>query len=120
MAFGFAIAACLVAAVATALRGALEPGDTLGRYGGEEFVVLLPGRHSDVARVMGERLRMAVEQTPFVFEGHVERLTVSVGVATRLERESTPAAAIKRADKALYEAKNAGRNCVQVAPAVFG
>jgi diguanylate cyclase (GGDEF)-like protein len=46
-------------------------------------------------------------------------LTVSIGVATRLDSESTPAAAVKRADDALYAAKHAGRNCVRVAPAVF-
>jgi diguanylate cyclase (GGDEF)-like protein len=105
--------------VASALRGALEPADMLGRYGGEEFVVLLPGRQGADARGMGERLRAAVERCEFQYEGHAERLTVSVGVATRLERESAPAATVERADKALYAAKHGGRNCVQVAPAVF-
>jgi diguanylate cyclase (GGDEF)-like protein len=105
--------------VAMALRGALEVGDTLGRYGGEEFVVLLPGRGGAEAREMAERLRAAVERREFRFEDHGERLTVSIGVATRLDRESTPAEAVKRADNALYTAKRAGRNCVHVAPAVF-
>jgi diguanylate cyclase (GGDEF)-like protein len=105
--------------VATALRSSLQAGDTLGRYGGEEFVVLLPGRVGADAREMGERLRSAVERCECLYESHSERLTVSIGVSTRLDRESTPAAAVERADKALYAAKDGGRNCVRVAPAGF-
>lgn len=105
--------------VAMALHQALDPNDTLGRYGGEEFVALLPERGGADAREMGERLRAAVERCEIQWEGAPVRLTVSVGVATRLERESTPAAAVERADKALYAAKRGGRNCVHVAPAVF-
>ena len=105
--------------VATTLRGALEPSDMLGRYGGEEFVVLLPGRSGAEAREMAERLRTAVERCEFHHENHAERMTVSIGVATRLDREETPTEAVKRADQALYAAKRGGRNCVHVAPAVF-
>ena len=105
--------------VAAALRSALQAGDTLGRYGGEEFVVLLPGRASADARDMGERLRSAVERCECLYENNAERLTVSIGVSTRLDRESTPWAAVERADKALYAAKNSGRNRVHVSPAVF-
>ncbi len=105
--------------VAVALRGALEQGDVFGRYGGEEFIAILPGRNGAVARMTAERLRMAVENLRPEWNGQPLRLTVSVGVATRLAREDTPEGALARADRALYAAKSHGRNCVQVAPAVF-
>lgn len=105
--------------IALALRQALEISDTLGRYGGEEFVALLPERGGAEAREMAERLRTAVQRCEIEWQGAPVRLTVSIGVATRLERENTPAAAVERADKALYSAKRDGRNCVHVAPAVF-
>lgn len=105
--------------VALALRQTLDANDMLGRYGGEEFVALLPERGAADARAIGERLRTAVEHCESEWEGAPVRLSVSIGVATRLEHESTPAAAIERADKALYVAKHDGRNCVRVAPAVF-
>jgi diguanylate cyclase (GGDEF)-like protein len=105
--------------VAASLRAALPEGDMLGRYGGEEFIVVLPGRGGAAAREIAEQLRAAVENGVYNWHGRAIGLTVSVGVATRREGESSPAAATERADKALYAAKRAGRNCVQVAPAVF-
>lgn len=109
---------CLRQAAAT-LRRALSDGDLLGRYGGEEFIAVLPGRGAAAARVVGEQLRAAVERLQFEWEGQVLRLTVSVGVAARINADEKPASTVDRADKALYAAKHGGRNCVQVAPAVF-
>ncbi|MCA1714547.1 MAG: GGDEF domain-containing protein, partial [Gammaproteobacteria bacterium] len=106
--------------VAVALHTALGEGDLLGRYGGEEFIAVLPGRGGAEARAVAEQLRDAVERCEIDWQGQTLRLTVSLGMATRLAQEQTPAATVERADKALYAAKRAGRNCVQVAPAVFG
>ena len=105
--------------VAAALHGALGGGDLLGRYGGEEFIAVLPGRGAAEARAVAEQLRAAVERCGIDWQGQTLRLTVSLGVASRQAQEHTPAATVERADKALYAAKRAGRNCVQVAPAVF-
>lgn len=105
--------------VAATLRSALGEDDLFGRYGGEEFIAVLPGRGGAAARAAGEQLRAGVERLAVEWEGQALQLTVSVGVATRLPHETKPAETIDRADKALYDAKRGGRNCVHVAPAVF-
>jgi diguanylate cyclase (GGDEF)-like protein len=117
--YGHACGDACLRRVSEALRRELEPGDLLGRYGGEEFIVVLPGRNGDAARQLGERMRAAVEREDIEHEGRPVRLTASIGVATRLDREDAPSATVERADKALYAAKRGGRNRVNVAPAVF-
>jgi two-component system cell cycle response regulator len=84
------------------------------RYGGEEFVVAMPGTDLDVAERIAERIRMHVAGSPFRVAGGSEILTVtiSIGVAATTGPGDTPDALLKRADEALYEAKQAGRNRV--------
>ncbi len=105
--------------LARVLKAPLSVDDFLGRYGGEEFVVILPGRPTEMARAVAEELRVAVEAAEFRWNERALRLTVSIGVASRLDAEAAPQPALERADRALYAAKRAGRNRVQVAPAVF-
>ncbi len=105
--------------VAAALKGALSDGAVFGRYGGEEFMVVLPGLEGARARVIGERMRMAVEEVDVRHEGTRVGLSVSIGIATRRRGERTAAQTLARADKALYAAKHEGRNRVRMAPAVF-
>lgn len=105
---------CLKQLAAT-LRGALQPTDLLGRYGGEEFLVILPGV-SDGAQDIGERLRQRVEQAVVEWQGHAVHLTVSIGVATRQANEQSAMTVLERADRALYAAKHQGRNRVSLAP----
>ena len=102
------------------MRHSLRPGDMLGRYGGEEFLVLLPGRDVAGAVAIAERIRTAIEQQVLDCNGQSLRMTVSVGVATRRMQERDPDAAVERADRALYAAKRAGRNRVEVAPDAGG
>jgi len=113
-AFGHPVGDEVLRIAAKRMSGALRGGgDLLARYGGEEFLFLLPGAPLDQAREVAERLRAAVAATPFGAEGHTIPVTVSVGVAA-LRADEDATALIARADAALYRAKGAGRDCVEV------
>ena len=84
----------------------LRSADLLGRFGGEEFVVLLPETSLDVARVVAERIRMALAETTGP--------TVSIGITTNRANGDTVDSLLARADTAMYRAKNNGRNRVEV------
>ncbi len=92
---------------------ALRPNDLLGRFGGEEFVVLLPETNPYVAVSIAERLRTAVEALTITHDGTSFRITVSCGVAA-VAADGLDGA-LSRADIALYEAKQKGRNRVEMA-----
>jgi diguanylate cyclase (GGDEF)-like protein len=100
-------------ALADTMRHGLRPGDVLGRYGGEEFLVLLPGRDLDDAMPIAERIRGAIERQVLACNGQAVSMTVSVGVSSRRAHERDPDATVARADRALYAAKRAGRNRVE-------
>jgi diguanylate cyclase (GGDEF)-like protein len=98
--------------VGAALRGSIRRDDLAGRMGGEEFAVLLPEiDHADALRV-AEKLRACIRERRIVYEGASIPLSVSVGVATRGERDKQPVDLLRRADEALYAAKRAGRDRV--------
>jgi len=101
--------------VARLVRSITRPYDAVGRYGGEEFLVILPGCDELTAVSHAERLRMAISHA-FVkaTDGQQVRITASFGV-TVAERDSSPGvdALVQAADTALYRAKNAGRNKVE-------
>jgi len=96
--------------LAKLLDSTLRDMDLLTRYGGEEFVAVLPGTDLHHARLAAERVRSAIEQSHVNFGGQELRITISVGV-TEASPHDTPDSFLGRADKALYEAKNSGRNC---------
>ncbi len=99
--------------VASAARSATRRSDILGRYGGEEFSVLLPGATLEDARDVGERIRAAVAQIRIASHGTDLSVTVSVGVANGRGTE-TLQHLLSRADEALYLSKRRGRNIVTV------
>ncbi|GAB7540086.1 GGDEF domain-containing protein [Burkholderia sp. 3C] len=104
--------------VAQCLTAQLRRGDLLARFGGEEFAILLPNAALAEAERTAERLREAVQGLHFIAQGQHANVTISIGVAERAGL-TTPDALIGAADTALYAAKRAGRNRVQVASGAF-
>jgi diguanylate cyclase (GGDEF)-like protein len=99
--------------VASRLRSCIRPEEALGRYGGEEFLVVLPGADNKTALAVAERMRSAVANQPEVLGGKPLNLTISAGVAsTVMFPSASTEELISRADVALYAAKDAGRNRV--------
>ncbi|KYG63424.1 diguanylate cyclase [Bdellovibrio bacteriovorus] len=94
----------------------IRSNDFFARYGGEEFVLLLSGSPSKTAGEVGERIRQTIEAHEFVFENKKIPVTISVGVATKLPQETEWTQIYDRADKALYQSKQGGRNKVTIAP----
>lgn len=98
--------------LATVLASQMRDIDRVGRYGGEEFVVMLPGTAQLHAKRSAERLRERVESLPFQWEGRSVTLTISIGVAQWQGDLDDVGKLIGRADAALYRAKQSGRNRV--------
>ena len=105
---------CLRLAAQT-IRHEIRADDVLVRYGGEEFLVVLPGLAPELAAQLGERIRQAVLALRVKGEGGEVQFTVSIGVAGRLPGETKAQGMVERADRALYTAKHNGRNQVQSA-----
>jgi len=106
-------------AVVALLKRGVRAGDVIGRYAGDEFVVLLPRTTMDTAREVADRLRVAVERERVPLRGtpsETVSVTLSIGVATA-EHADHIEAVFAAADRALYEAKRAGRNAVALAGA---
>lgn len=109
----------VLATVAQLLKGEVRETDIVGRYGGEEFIVILANSDHEGARIFAERFRQRVELTPLVFDGKKIPVTVSLGTATFMEKwkpgynvETMMKELVHKADNALYFAKASGRNRV--------
>lgn len=112
---GHAVGDEVLKTVATRLAGALRGGDAVVRYGGEEFLLVLPGATLAQALRVAERARASVEAAPVAAGEARISVTASFGVTQR-RRGDTREQIIERADEALYHAKSSGRNRVEAVP----
>jgi diguanylate cyclase (GGDEF)-like protein len=99
------------------IKDTMREGDIVARYGGEEFVVILPETDKTYAIQVADKLRKLVED--YAFHGEETqpqgKVTISLGVSSRISEDRTAASLIQRADQALYKAKSEGKNCVRAA-----
>jgi diguanylate cyclase (GGDEF)-like protein len=104
--------------VSQILKDALRECDFAARIGGEEFAVLLRCEEAERSGIVAERIRCSIEAAPFILSDMTVPLTVSIGIfnSSKESDDLGCKAILKRADKALYEAKSAGRNRVVAAP----
>ncbi|KJV31951.1 diguanylate cyclase [Pantoea sp. SM3] len=110
--FGHDVGDEVIKQVARTLRNSARQTDVVCRNGGEEFLMLLPATSTEEARVIAERVRTSIAES---WIDHVGHITLSVGIA-HWEADNEPQdVSLKQADAALYQAKNAGRNCVMIA-----
>jgi diguanylate cyclase (GGDEF)-like protein/PAS domain S-box-containing protein len=110
--YGHGVGDEVLRAISERCKGTLRTNDVIGRYGGEEFVLLFPETGVDAAAVVAERLREAVAKGPVVVGETSVDITVSIGLAC--SRGGSLEKLLGQADAALYDAKHGGRNLVRV------
>jgi diguanylate cyclase (GGDEF)-like protein len=116
--YGHALGDDVLAALGTTIRAALRESDFVGRYGGEEFVILLPDTAHDEAEVVAEKIRAAV--ATITVPGVTRPITASIGLALLADDAPDSVTLLRNADRALYTAKSNGRNRVETtSPAGF-
>jgi len=111
--FGHALGDMVLVRVAEILSRNTRKSDVVCRYGGDEFILVLPNCAPEDALLRAQSLRLLIGETPFSFdEGNVGHVTISIGVAALPENGTTAAELLSAADRALYDAKQCGRNRV--------
>jgi diguanylate cyclase (GGDEF)-like protein len=111
--YGHDIGDMAIRAVAQRSKHWLKRNDILGRIGGEEFLLVLPNNNRQEALIIAERLRVSINDKVFKFKGVELKFSISLGVALSKPQQEFKEQ-VKNADLALYQAKNAGRNCVSM------
>jgi diguanylate cyclase (GGDEF)-like protein len=114
--YGHLCGDAVLSAVGKRMKEVLRGSDLKCRWGGEEFLVLLPETPLHGARRVADTLRREIADRPIPWAGEGLTMTASFGVAQTLPGEVNVEAVIARADQALYRAKDDGRNCVRIAP----
>jgi diguanylate cyclase (GGDEF)-like protein len=117
--FGHAIGDEVLIAFCRLASAQLRPNDRFGRLGGEEFVTLLPNTGAQDAIWLAERVRLATEAASHTVDAHTIRMTVSAGVASLNEGTTALDAFLSMADNALFRAKAAGRNRVELSTSIL-
>lgn len=110
--YGHAAGDTVLRHFASILREQLRVTDRVGRLGGEEFAIVLPGSGLEAAHAFAERLRQKLAETPVVMDAYTVFVTVSIGISAISMADTTSDAGLIRADAALYRAKESGRNRV--------
>lgn len=112
--WGHAAGDAVLVHLAALMKQASRAADLVARSGGEEFTLLLPDTTADEALTLAERLRERIATTPLGHDGHDLLVTVSIGISALSAADPGIDAVLARADRALYDAKAAGRNMVRV------
>ncbi len=110
---GHAAGDAVIQSVGSRIRDVLRTYDAVGRYGGEEFLLVLPGSDGSIVREIAERARLRVAAEPIVSGTTSLSVSISIGVSWADPVDATSAALIEAADAAMYRAKQAGRNRVE-------
>lgn len=113
--YGHPVGDFVLKEVVKRLQGAIRQSDVLGRYGGEEFLIVLADTRAEQLHIAMERLRRAISDEPFDLGGQQHAVTASFGGVVAASEASSGEDLIRQADNALYEAKTHGRNCCVVA-----
>jgi len=109
--YGHMVGDKVLAEVGARIRAALREFDLVGRYGGEEFVIVLENTSRHTALQVAERIRQRIASQPINTGSHRLNITISQGLAVRVDEDDLQRL-LQRADDAMYRAKDAGRNCV--------
>jgi diguanylate cyclase (GGDEF)-like protein len=112
--YGHAAGDCCLQSLVQCAEKSVRISDSLFRFGGEEFVIILPETDESGVLRLAKRLRRRVERLETIYQQHVIRMTISLGITTLRETDDEKTL-FTRVDEALYQAKQEGRNCIRIA-----